>query len=32
MEEELFEISATSVTVEVTDAYTGKVYRREVTR
>ena len=30
MDEELFEISATTVTVEVTDAYTGKVYRREL--
>ncbi len=30
MEEELFEISATTVTVEVKDAYTGKVYRREL--
>ena len=30
MDEELFEITATAVTVEVTDAYTGKVYRREL--
>ena len=28
--EELFEITATTVTVEVQDAYTGKVYRREL--
>ena len=28
--EELFEITATMVTVEVQDAYTGKVYRREL--
>lgn len=30
MEEELFEISAESVIVEVTDPKTGKVYRREL--
>ena len=30
MDEQLFEITATSVTVEVEDAYTGKVYRREL--
>ncbi|MBQ5427811.1 MAG: hypothetical protein IIW12_07535 [Oscillospiraceae bacterium] len=30
MEEELFEISATMVTVEVRDDRTGKVYRREL--
>ena len=30
MEEELFEITATSVTVEVTDEDTGRVYRREL--
>ena len=30
MDEELFEIISDSVTVEVTDANTGKVYRREL--
>jgi hypothetical protein len=30
MEEELFEISATMVTVEVRDDRTGRVYRREL--
>ncbi len=30
MEEELFEIVADSVTVEVTDKNTGKVFRREL--
>ena len=30
MEEELFEIVAETVTVEVTDKFTGKVYRREL--
>lgn len=30
MEEELFELSASSVIVEITDAATGKVYRREL--
>ena len=29
-DEDVFEITATSVTVEVKDAYTGKVYRREL--
>ena len=29
-EEKLFEITASEVTVEVTDAATGKVYRREL--
>lgn len=30
MDEELFELSASMVTVEVTDEKTGKVYRREL--
>ena len=30
MDTELFEITADTVTVEVTDAATGKVYRREL--
>ena len=30
MNEELFELAADSVTVEVTDPKTGKVYRREL--
>ena len=30
MDEELFEIIADTVTVEVTDSKTGKVYRREL--
>ncbi len=30
MDEELFEIIAETVTVEVKDKYTGKVYRREL--
>ena len=30
MEEELFEITAGTVTVEVQEAYTGKIYRREL--
>ena len=30
MEEELFELSATTVTVEVKDERTGKIYRREL--
>lgn len=30
MDEELFEIIASTVTVEVTDQRTGKVYRREL--
>ena len=30
MDEELFEIIADTVTVEVTDARTGRVYRREL--
>ena len=30
MDEELFDISADCVTVEVTDAVTGKVYRRQL--
>ncbi|MBR4392612.1 MAG: hypothetical protein IKT07_01150 [Oscillospiraceae bacterium] len=30
MEEELFEIIADEITVEVTDKFTGKVYRREL--
>lgn len=30
MEEELFELSASSVTVEIRDEQTGKVYRREL--
>ena len=30
MEEELFELAADSVIVEVTDPKTGKVYRREL--
>ena len=30
MEEELFELSASTVIVEITDAATGKVYRREL--
>ena len=30
MDEELFEITANTVTVEVTDQRTGKVYRREL--
>ena len=30
MDEELFEITASEVTLEVTDAATGKVYRREL--
>ena len=29
-ENELFEITATTVTVEVKDAYTGEVFRREL--
>lgn len=30
MDEELFELSASSVIVEITDAQTGKVFRREL--
>jgi len=30
MEEELFELSASSVTVEIRDERTGKLYRREL--
>ena len=30
LDDELFEITADSVTVEVTDAATGKLYRREL--
>ena len=30
MDEELFEITADTVTIEVTDAATGKLYRREL--
>ena len=30
MEDELFELSATTVIVEVTDSRTGKIYRREL--
>ncbi len=30
MDEELFEISASTVTVEVRDEHTGKLYRREL--
>ena len=30
MDDELFELTADSVTVEITDAATGKVYRREL--
>ena len=30
MDEELFEITASEVTVEIRDAATGKVYRREL--
>ena len=30
MDEELFEITASEVTVEIKDAVTGKIYRREL--